>query len=377
MSLINKMLQELDRRNARTAPPGQTVHPEVRAVRAAPGGQEWFWRIVAGLMLIAALWTLWVVYQLQPRTVATELAYRAAENSRRQVAAIAPPSLPQGAAAPAATGVKEPALSSAIAAAKPVPEKLAAPMEMLRLALTIDTPLAPRQSQRVQSAPSRERTTVATAPRKQAIASKPTPSSTHIEKRSRQGAPEERAESLFRRAAVQLERGRVADAEALLRAALDADHTHQPARQTLIALDIEQGRIDDARRHLQEGLAVNPSLVPYAVALARIHVDRGDYPLAFEVLDAVNADGVESPDFHSMRGAVLLRMSRYDKAADAYRRALGAGAQTGASWVGLGISLEALGRNPEAAEAFRRGVATGTLADDLRAYAEQRVRQLQ
>lgn len=377
MSLINKMLQELDRRHARTAPPGQTVHPEVRAVHAAHGGQEWFWRIVAGLMLIAALWTLWVVYQLQPRTVATELAYRAAESSRRQVAASAPRSLPREAAAPAATGVKAPVLSSAISAPKPVPEKLAAPMEMLRLALTIDTPLAPRQSRQVQSAPSRERTSVAAAPRKQALASKPAPSSTHIEKRSRQGAPEERAESLFRQAAVQLERGRVADAEALLRAALDADHTHQPARQTLIALDIEHGRIDNARRHLQEGLAVNPSLVPYAVALARIHVDRGDYPVALEVLDAVNADGLESPDFHSMRGAVLLRMGRYDKAADAYRRALGAGAQAGASWVGLGISLDALGRNPEAAEAFRRGVATGTLADDLRAYAEQRVRQLQ
>lgn len=369
MSLINKMLQDLDRRHARTAPPGQAVHPEVRAVHAAHGGQEWFWRIVAGLMLIAALWTLWVVYQLQPRTVATELAYRAAESSRRQVAANAPPSPPRVAAALAP--------SIAIAAAKPVPEKLAAPMEMLRLALTIDTPLAPRQSQRVQSAPSRERTSVATAPRKQALASRPAPPAIHIEKRSRQGAPEERAESFFRQAAVQLERGRVADAEALLRAALDADHTHQPARQTLIALDIEQGRIDDARRHLQEGLAVNPSLVPYAVALARIHVDRGDYPLALEVLDAVNADGPESPDFHSMRGAVLLRMARYDKAADAYRRALGAGAQTGPSWVGLGVSLDALGRDSEAAEAFRRGVATGTLADDLRAYAEQRVRQLQ
>lgn len=370
------MLQELDRRHARTAPPGQTLHPEVRAVHVAQGGQEWFWRIVAGLMLIAALWTLWVVYQLQPRTVATELAYRAAESSRRQMAAIAPSSLPRGAAAPAATEVKAPSLSSAVAAAKPVPEKLAAPMEMLRLALTIDTPLAPRQSRRVQSAPSRERTSGAPSPRKQALASKPAPSP-HIEKRSRQGAPEERAESLFRQAAVQLERGRVADAEALLRAALVADHTHQPARQTLIALDIEQGRIDDARRRLQEGLAVTPSLVPYAVALARIHVDRGDYPLALEVLDAVNADGVESPDFHSMRGAVLLRMARYEKAADAYRRALGAGAQAGASWVGLGISLDALGRNPEAAEAFRRGVATGTLTDDLRAYAEQRERQLQ
>jgi MSHA biogenesis protein MshN len=47
--------------------------------------------------------------------------------------------------------------------------------------------------------------------------------------------------------------------------------------------------------------------------------------------------------------------------------------QTGTSWVGLGISLEALGRRPEAAEAFRRGIATGGLSPDVRAYVEQRL----
>lgn len=67
MSIINKMLQELDRRHARSAPPGQSLHPEVRAVRAARSTGEWFWRTVAALMLVAAAWTLWVVYQLQPR----------------------------------------------------------------------------------------------------------------------------------------------------------------------------------------------------------------------------------------------------------------------------------------------------------------------
>src|SRR3970040_2620356 len=87
MSIINKLLQQLDRRHARAAPPGQSLHPEVRAVLAAQSSGEGFWRTVAGLMLVAAAWTLWVVYQLQPRSIATELAERAAENSRRRAAA--------------------------------------------------------------------------------------------------------------------------------------------------------------------------------------------------------------------------------------------------------------------------------------------------
>jgi MSHA biogenesis protein MshN len=53
-----------------------------------------------------------------------------------------------------------------------------------------------------------------------------------------------------------------------------------------------------------------------------------------------------------------------------------AGPQNGVSWVGLGISLEALQRRTEAADAFRRAVATGTLTAEVKNYAEQRARAL-
>jgi MSHA biogenesis protein MshN len=373
MSIINKMLQELDRRHARSAPPGQSLHPEVRAVRAARSSGEWFWRTVAALMLAAAAWTLWVVYQLQPRSIATELAERAAQNTRRTLAAAAQPK-PVALASLAATPAAGPHAAAAVAP-QPAPEKLAAPIEMLRLALTIDTPLAPR-SQRPAAPPSVAKKTpsVAAAPKPR---TEPAPAApVHIEKRERNHSPADRAEDHFRRAAQMLDRGRVADAEYALLAALDAESAHQAARQTLVALFIEQGRFDDARRHLQEGLAFNPGYAPFAVALARIHVDRGDFDTALTVLEHATAAGRGNPDFHALHGAVLQRLGRHGPAADAYRLALGSTPQSGASWVGLAISLEAQGHLPEAAEAYRRGVAAGTLADDVRTYAEQRARQL-
>jgi len=369
VSIINKMLQELDRRHARAAPPGQSLHPEVRAVRAARSSSEWFWRTVAGLMLVAAAWTLWVVYQLQPRSIATELAERAAENSRRR--AISAPAPKK--AAPLAALASAPAPAEA-AAAKPAPEKLVAPIEMLRLALTIDTPLAPRPPRRAAPEPAEKRTRVAAAPEPRAQPARAAP--THIEKRERDRSPADRAENHFRRAAQMLERGRVADAEDALLAALDADAAHQPARQTLVALYIEQRRIEDARRHLQEGLAFNPGYAPFAVALARIHVDRGDFAAALTVLERAAVAGRGNPDYHALHGAVLQRLGRHGPAADAYRLALGSAPQSGATWVGLAISLEAQGHLLEAAEAYRRGVASGTLADEVRAYADQRARQL-
>jgi tetratricopeptide (TPR) repeat protein len=374
VSIINKMLQELDRRHARPTPPGQAPHPEVRAVHAMRAKQEWFWRVVAGLMLAAAAWTLWVVYQLQPRSVATELAYRAAENSRRAASSAPLPPTATATALPASAPMASP---SAGEAPKPPPEKLAVSMESLRLALAIDTPLAPRPPKAQRASPAPSSAAAKSTQRVMSASAKPEPAPARIEKLARDGSPAERAESLFRRAAQLLERGRVSDAEEALAGALETDHAHRPARQTLIALLIEQGRIEEARRLLQEGVALEPTHTPYAVALARIYVDRGDFPLALEVLDKAGAGAAPNDDYHVMRGAILLKLSRPGEAADAYRLALGSGKQSGASWVGLGVSLDALGEKPEAAEAFRRGVATGGLAEELKAYAEQRLRQLQ
>ena len=197
-----------------------------------------------------------------------------------------------------------------------------------------------------------------------------------IDKREHARTPSDRAEAQFRRAAQLLQHGRVVDAQEALSAALAEDPTHRAARQTLIALYLEERRFDDARSQLEDGLAANPGYAPFAVALARMRLDKGDYTGALSVLDQASEGPDRGADYYSLRGAVLQRLSRHADAADAYRHALNVGPQTGTSWVGLGISLEALAKRPEAAEAFRRALATGGLANDVKAYASQRIQQL-
>ena len=56
----------------------QTKQQERTAAPAAPRTHkdwEWFWRIVAGLMLLTIAWAAWVMYQIMPRSVVTPLAY--------------------------------------------------------------------------------------------------------------------------------------------------------------------------------------------------------------------------------------------------------------------------------------------------------------
>jgi len=67
-----------------------------------------------------------------------------------------------------------------------------------------------------------------------------------------------------------------------------------------------------------------------------------------------------------MRGAVLQRLGKHAEAVEAYQNAIRIAPQPGTTWVGLAISLETLGRRPEAALAYRRALDAGSLAAEPR-----------
>lgn len=47
-----------------------------------PPAREWFWRVLAGLMLLMAAWVAWVAYQIMPASIVTPAAYDALAQAR-------------------------------------------------------------------------------------------------------------------------------------------------------------------------------------------------------------------------------------------------------------------------------------------------------
>jgi MSHA biogenesis protein MshN len=94
-------------------------------------------------------------------------------------------------------------------------------------------------------------------------------------------------------------------------------------------------------------------------------------------LNAAKGSARGNAEYNALLGTVLQRLAKHREAADAYREALRLAPDAGPAWVGLAMSLEALEHRPEAAEAFRRAMATGSLSTDLRVFAEQRAHSLQ
>ena len=364
MSLINQMLRDLDKRHAPDAlagPATRGMSEHAQAVPARAGMSDLFWRIMAAAMLFAVAWVAWVVWQLMPRPIVTDLAYQSAR---------APAVAKSEPAPPVAATVKEetapaPKMPAQQAAAKPA-------FDMLRLATELTTPIPPRRAiaPRTASRP-------AAAPVKTAAAQPVAPSAEpgKIDRRATSTSAKTRAEQEFRRAIALVNQGRIAEAMDGFRTALELDPQHEGARQTLVALLIEAKRVDEAAAILQSGLAVNPDNVTFAMLLARILVDRNQIPDALAVLQRHAAPPDRNPDFHAFAGALYQRLGRHDEAILQYQSALQLAPSAGVWWVGLGISLQAADRRKEAADAYGRAKSAG-LSTELLAFVDQRLKQL-
>ena len=185
----------------------------------------------------------------------------------------------------------------------------------------------------------------------------------------------DRAEAHFRRAAQLLGQGRVSEAESELGGALKADPSHARARQAYVALLLEQQRVNHAMGLLREAVDANPAQPTFALALARVYAEQRDYRASLDVMDKAGAAG-EGADFLALRGAVLQRLGRHAEAVGAYEKAVQNAPHVGGNWAGLGISLEALKRDGEAAQAYKRALGAEPLAPELREYAQARIKAL-
>jgi MSHA biogenesis protein MshN len=417
MSIINKMLKDLDQRQGMATADASGTIAQVRSVPGRGKDREWFWRIIAVLMVAAVGWVAWIAWQLRPHeTIATEQALKAALNAPRAQA----PEVPATSATPAPTSAPA-ALPTIVqnapapAAPAPVTSASAAPLPVMVAASPAPVGAAvpappPAPAPEAASVPQRREVKTqakpaaavhAVPPREQSVASSaavennksakpaarlgldvaparileaPVQSAGRVQKVDRTRVPEDRAETEFRRGAGLLNQGRVSEAEEAFAASLASSPAHEGSRQALVALSLEQRRIDRARQLLQEGLAANPANAQFALVLARIHAERGENTAALALLNSVRDRAQASPDYQFLLGNVLQRLNRQVEAGEAFASSLRAVPSNGSAWVGLGMAFEAQGKRPEAAEAFKRAMAVTAPGSDINNLAEQRLR---
>ena len=392
MSLINKMLQDLDKRHAADGGGKKTLTEQLRPVQVAKDWRRILIEVVAGLV-VGGGWAAWVMYQISPRSVVTELAFQSQTKQARLAVAPQPPAVAAGgqpAAAAAVVSSAPPAAADAAAARAvqapgPAGGGQQAKAGTLKLATEIGTPFNERSfgvSPKAERKPAADAVPKVKAAQGQSVAASANlPASkgagaSSIDKQVHVATRAERAENEFRKATGLLNQGRVAEAIDGYRYTLAEDAAHGAARQALVGLLLENRRIDEAQQLLQEGLSLTPDRSSYAILLARVQVDRGDLQGAHDLLSRHAAAAANNADYLAFDAAVLQRLGRHKEAVSAYQAALRLAPNAGVWWMGMGISLQAENRDAEARDAFKHAKSAGGLGPDLVSFIDQRLKQL-
>jgi tetratricopeptide (TPR) repeat protein len=350
MSVLNTMLRDLERRGVRPAlstQPGEAARIATGApIQTSPEPHTWRLKarlallLAAGAAASAAIW-LW------PRPAPTARYAPASTSAPKpvpaapQAPAVAPPLQPTPPSQAESAALSAMSATAAPAAAQPMHPHTPTP----RFA-----PAAP-----------------ATAPQRVA----PEPRAT-----AATGAPavaQSSAQSALARAMELVAHGRISDAVQLLASGLSEQPAWHDARSALAALQAESGDRRQALATLLDGVAFDP--VRFAPTAAQLQAELNDPAGALQTLDRVPAASRDRT-VHALAAAVAQRAGQHERAIAEYEAALRSAPSDWLAWVGLGVSLQALGRDQQALEAFRNS-ARGTLSAELRRFVQSRISVLQ
>ena len=373
MSLINKMLQDLD---ARGGARGEDLRQqELKAVPAAERDRRPLLLAGAGIGVLALVaagaagWYHWQSTRIPsgpvPRMVQATAAYPQAAPQASMVAAAAPADV---AATAVAVAAAEPA---APATAAPAPVAPAAPASpAVSRARAADAEAPPSAEWAPLAPPVRPPVPPPVRPSTRPPAGSLEPAATA----KLELTPKQLSENTYRRALASLQDGRVSTAMADLDRALEIDPRNEAARQTYVTLLLENRRADDAIRQLRLALGIDPRQPGLAMVLARLQLERGGP--ALQTLLTTLPHAAANADYQAFLAGVLQRQQRHAEAAQYYQAALKLAPLNGVWWMGLGISLQAEQQKDAAREAFSRARSADGITPELLAFINRRLEQL-
>lgn len=393
MSVINRMLQELDARGA-AQPTRPLVMPQRRASARRTARRSARWQLLPRLLGTRLLgsWLLWAV------VAAALLAWAAAQHTRPEalqhgwqkmvrnvqsfwperaphvlaqrpaaatpVLAVAAPDQPPASTVVVRGLVMDASLSAVInpprstvrptraSAAQPSAPLIAKAAEDMATDAAVDTHTNAAPSAAVAAAPV-QRFTMIDPPAAGAASSTVA-----------------RAAAAHRHALDLAEEGRET---AALDAALDVlriEPRHMAAHRLAAALAINLNRFEQADALISAGLGMQPGDAELTTLRARLLAASGQGDAALAALQELQRP---SADALGLKAGLLARDGHYLQAARAYEQALREQPGNATWWLGLGVALDAQGQTQSARQAFARAHALGTLRPDLQGWIEQKI----
>ncbi|MGI2101290.1 tetratricopeptide repeat protein [Shewanella oncorhynchi] len=170
--------------------------------------------------------------------------------------------------------------------------------------------------------------------------------------------------------------GKLKDAISYYEQTLGFDPSMHEARKQLAALHYGQGQLAKASEVLQQGILLFPQQLDFALLLARVQQASGQADLALVTLANI-------PDTHPLarqkwmaQSDLAQKLGQFSLSEQAYRQLLQQEPQQAKWWMGLAYALDSQQQFPQARQAYRTALGHRGLSAQASAFIEQRLTQL-
>ncbi|WP_297896310.1 tetratricopeptide repeat protein [Shewanella sp.] len=158
--------------------------------------------------------------------------------------------------------------------------------------------------------------------------------------------------------------------------ALNLDPSLHEARKQLAALHYGQGQLSDAAQVLQQGWLLYPQEFEFTLLLARVQQAMGDTASALTSLANIPDSHVLARQKWLAQSDLAQKQGQFTLAEQAYRQLLQLEPQQGKWWMGLGYALDSQQQFAQASQAYRSALSHPGLSMQATAFIEQRLNQL-
>lgn len=170
--------------------------------------------------------------------------------------------------------------------------------------------------------------------------------------------------------------GRAGEAIKQLNQMIDRYPQASLSRETLVVIYLKQQRYDEARRELAPALLISPDSSALIKLQARLLMANNAHDKALALLDRLKNENRDDQEYLSLLASLNQQQGEHVNAVNQYRDLLKMDPTQANWWIGQAISLEALGLQRDALQAYLQARRVPQIDARLKQYTEERIRAL-
>lgn len=369
MSLINQVLKDLDSREPMQQKPGSVDYtPENAGVALAPeSSRDWLGLLIWGGTVTIVVSTLAYLYLFQEKPV--QVSY---EPKRPAVNTLAPASETE--TATSVTAIAVPEAVQAVVTEVVEPAKTVVP----KVIETVTPEVVKEEKARTEIIkPPAEKIAYLPLNDVPVEVARPKTVKQKTVKKDEKRVLVKKSVAPIDEARAMLNDGRLLEAEAKLKQLLKQKPSNVVARELLIGLLDRSGRTAELEKQLEVALRFYPNRESLVLLKARSELQNKKAEMAIERLERLMLKKKAGLQTITMLAPLYQQTSQYEKSVTLYQQLVKKKPANATYWVGMGIGLEALGKNKPAIKSYSNALQLTGLDYSLQQYAQQRLLALQ